>query len=180
MANNEKMLRGNTTVLAIYPEGIANPQRPTSAELNAQFKYATNTAAMAFNISCAITDDSFTANVADSDTDDTRTICQVSQTQNPTFQNYEVSFDVLRDEDLMAQGVFNLAFELFIAPDRPFWIVTRQGEISTEPFRVGQDIKMFGVTTDNPVDVVDDNSMLKFGPRFKNTGELLVNYRLES
>ena len=104
----------------------------------------------------------------------------MGQTQNPTFQNYEVSFDVLRDEDLMAQGVFNLAFELFIAPDRPFWIVTRQGEISTEPFRVGQDIKMFGVTTDNPVDVVDDNSMLKFGPRFKNTGELLVNYRLES
>ena len=133
-----------------------------------------------FNISWAITDDSFTANVADSDTDDTRTIRQVGQTQNPTFQNYEVSFDVLRDEDLMAQGVFNLAFELFIAPDRPFWIVTRQGEIPTEPFRVGQDIKMFGVTTDNPVDVVDDNSMLKFGPRFKNTGELHVNYRLES
>lgn len=62
-----------------------------------------------FNISCAITDDSFTANVADSDTDDTRTICQVGQTQNPTFRITKyLSDNTLRDEDLMAQGVFAL------------------------------------------------------------------------
>lgn len=179
MADNEKMLRGNVTVLAAYPEAFANPETPTSDELNNLFVYDTSEDGLVFNISCAITDDSYSINVTDSDTDDTRTICQIGQVQNPTFQNYEVSFDTLRDQDLMAKGVFNLAFELFKAPDRPFWIITRIGESNTTPFAVGQDIKMFGVTTDNPVDVVEDNSVIKFGPRFKNTGDLLVNYRLE-
>ena len=178
MAENEKMLRGQVTVLAAYPEAFANPQTPTSAELNDLFVYGTNEDGVVFNISCAITDDSYGIAVTDSDTDDTRTICQIGQVQNPTFQNYEVVFDVLRDADIDAAGVFNLAFELFVGVDRPYWIIVRLGEDHNAPFAVGQDIKMFGVTTDNPVDVVDDNTMLKFGPRFKNTGELLVNYRL--
>jgi len=178
--SNEKLLRGNITVLAAYPEAFANAKAPTSEELNDLFDATTNPDGMVFDISCAITDDSYSINVTDSDTDDTRTICQIGQVQNPTFQNYEVSFDVLRDKDITAQGVFNLAFNLFIAPDRPFWIITRIGAPHGTPAAVGQDIKMFGVTTDNPVDIVDDNTMLKFGPRFKNTGELLVNYRLEA
>lgn len=178
MAGNEKMLRGNVTVLAAYPEAFADPTEPTPDELNDLFEYSTAEDGMVFNISCSITDDSYSINVTDSETDDTRTICQIGQVQNPTFQNYEVSFDTLRDQDLMATGVFNLPFELFKAPDRQFWIITRIGESNTTPFAAGQDIKMFGVITDNPVDVVEDNSVVKFGPRFKNTGELLVNYRL--
>ena len=181
MADNEKVLRGYVTVLAAYPEAFVDPKHPTVAELNDWFVYGTNEDAMVFNISCAITDDSYSINVTDSDTDDTRTICQIGQVQNPTFQNYEVSFDTLRDADLAANGVLNLAFSLFRGADRPYWIITRIGQngaTNSDPFAIGQDIKMFGVTTDNPVDVVDDNAMLKFGPRFKNTGDLNVNYRL--
>ena len=177
---NEKLLRSNITVLAAYPEAFANPAKPTADELNDQFVYGSNKYAMVFNISCAIADDGFTANVTDSDTDDSRRICTVGQQQNPTFQQYEVSFDAFRDGDVTAQSVDNLFLYQFNGVDRPYWIITRIGEENNELFAVNQDIKMFGVTTDNPNDIVEDNSMLKVGARFKYTGELNVNYRIEA
>ena len=83
MADNVKLLRGTTTVLACYPEAFANPAAPTSAELNDQFVYSTNEDAMVFNISCSLTDDGYTYNLSDSETDDTRTICEVGQLEGP-------------------------------------------------------------------------------------------------
>lgn len=74
MTQNEKMLRGNVTILAAYPEAFADPTQPTAAELNDQFVPATNEDAMVFNISCALLDDATTLNLTDSETDDTRTI----------------------------------------------------------------------------------------------------------
>lgn len=177
---NEKLLRSHITVLAAYPEAFADPANPTAAELNDQFDNVSNKDAMVFNISCAIADDGFTAENGDSDTDDSRTICTVGQQQNPTFEQYEVSFDAFRDKNVDAPGLFNLFRNLFQGEDCPYWIVTRIGELNSEPFAIDQDIKMFGVNTDYPVDVVDDNSMIKFGARFKNTGEVLINYRLEA
>lgn len=178
MAVGEKLLRANVRVLAAYPEAFANPEAPTAAELNDQFVYGTNEDAMVFNIACAITDDGYTANVTDSETDDTRTICDVGQVQTPTFSTYEVSLDALRDAVVTDNGVFNLFFDLFKGIDRPFIIVTSVGKESDAPFAIGDDVTLFGVTTDNPIDVVDDNSLLKFGARFKNTGDVTQNYRL--
>lgn len=177
---NEKLLRANITVLAAYPEAFANPATPTIAELNDQFVFSTNEDAMVFNISCAIVDDGFTANVTDSETDDTRTICDIGQVQNPTFATYEVSLDALRDEVVTANGVFNLFFDLFKGIDRPYWIITRIGKAPNAAFAVGDVIKQFGVNTDYPVDIVEDNALVKFGARFKNTGELSINYTLAS
>jgi hypothetical protein len=37
---------------------------------------------------------------------------------------------------------------------------------------------MYGVNTDYPVDVVEDNSNTQFGARFKPTGVLNVNYTI--
>lgn len=177
---NEKLLRSNITVLAAYPEAFADPSRPTAAELNDLWHVTSNKTGMVFNISCAIADDGFTANVTDSDTDDSRTICTVGQQQNPTFEQYEVSFDAFRDKSITDPGLFNLFFNLFRGPDCPMWIITRIGEMNNKPFAKDQDIKMFGVNTDYPVDIVDDNAMIKFGARFKNTGEVLINYRIEA
>lgn len=180
MADNVKLLRANVTVLAAYPEAFANPAAPTAAELNAQFVYTTAETNMVFNISCAITDDGFTANVTDSDTDDTRTICDIGQVQNPTFTQYEVSLDGLRDLSVTDNGVFNLFFDLFKSADRPFWIITRIGKANNAAFLAdGSDvIKMFGVNTDNPNDLIEDGGLIKFGARFKNTGDVNINYRV--
>lgn len=178
MTTNVKLLRGNVTVLACYPEAFGNVEKPLAEEFNNQFVFGTNESAMVFNISCAITDDGYTFNLTDSETDDTRTICQIGQVQNPTFQNYEVSFDGLRDESVTDTGVFNMFFDLFKGVDRPYFIVVRVGKSNTDPFVIGDDIRMLGVTTDNPIDLVEDNSMIQFGARFKNTGDVLWNYRL--
>lgn len=180
MTQNEKMLRGNVTILAAYPEAFADPEKPTSAELNDQFVFSTNEDAMVFNISCSLLDDAVVLNRTDSDTDDTRTICDIGQVQNPTFATYEASLDALRDVSLSDPGIYNMFFELFNGVDCPFWLIKRIGGSNTEPFKVGDDIQMYSVTTDLPNDLVEDNAWLKFGARFKPTGDLLVNYRLEA
>lgn len=178
--NSVKLLRGNVKVVAAYPEAFADPATPTVAELNDLFVYDTNEDGMVFDISCAITDDSFTADKGESETDDTRTICNIGQVQNPVFESYEVSFDGLRDKGVTDKSDFNLFLNLFMGVDRPFWIITRIGAAQAAPFAVGQDIRMFGVTTDNPADLVEDNSLLMVGARFKYTGEINFNYRLEA
>ena len=180
MSENVKMLRGNLKVVLAYPEAFADPKAPTSAELNAMFDYGLSTGNMVFDISCAIVDDGYTFNLTESEVDDTRTICQIGQVQNPTFQTYEVSFDVLRDQSVTDNGVFNLAWNLLKGADRPFWAISRAGVPQADAFAPGQDIKMLGVTTDNPIDIVEDNALVKFGGRFKNTGELNWNYRLQA
>lgn len=182
MAVGTKLLRSNITVLAAYPEAFADPANPTAAELNDQFVYGTNEDAMVFNISCAILDDGYTANVTDSETDDSRTICDIGQVANPTFTTYEVSFDAFRDQSVTDPGLFNLFAELFRGVDRPYWIITRIGKENDEPFDTdGSDvIKQFGVTTDFPNDLIEDNSMVRVGARFKNTGEISINYRVEA
>lgn len=182
MATGVKMLRANVTVLAAYPEAFADPAAPTAAELNSQFVYTTAEDKMVFNISCAITDDGLTANITDSDTDDTRTICDIGQVQNPTFTTYEVSLDGLRDLSVTDNGVFNMFADLFRGVDRPFWIIKRIGKPNSGAFLTdGSDvIKMFGVTTDTPNDLIEDKGLIKFGARFKNTGDVNINYRVVS
>jgi hypothetical protein len=180
MSANAKLLRSNVTVLLAYPEAFANAATPTSAELNAQFDYTTNVNKMVFNISCALTDDGWTFNLTDSETDDTRTICDVAQVSTPTFKNYEVSFDSLRDLSVTANGVFNLAWNLTKGIDRPFWAIQRIGKTNSSPFAIGDDIRMLGVTTDNGQDIVDDKALIKWGARFKPTGQVLWNYTLAS
>ena len=72
----QKLLRANVGIWAAYPEAFEDPENPTAAELNDWFEYGTNEDAMVFNISCAILDD-YTLNMADSDTDDSMSICDI-------------------------------------------------------------------------------------------------------
>lgn len=174
----DKLLRGNAMYVAAYPEAFADPMKPTSSELNDMFEYGTNEGGMVFNISCAIVDGTDDANRTESDTNDERSICDVAEVQNPTFAQYGVAFDTFRDEDVDANGIFNIPFDLFKGVDRPFYIYKRIGKRNTAPFAVGDDVHIFGVTTDLPNDIIEDNAMLKFGARFKATGEVETNYRL--
>ena len=91
---NEKLLRANYTVLLAYPEYAVNPLAPKATELNKQFVFVSAEGNMVFNVSCAILDDGNNINQASSDTDATMTICDLAQTESPTFQNYEVTIDI--------------------------------------------------------------------------------------
>ena len=178
---NEKLLRANISILAAYPEAFADPANPLAAELNDVFAYTTNKDAMVFDISCAVLDD-YTLNQTDSETDDELTICDIGNVSSPTFFNYEASLDFLRDKDTAANGVFNLAWRLFRGADRPFWLIKRLGKPQGTPVATdGSDvISMYGVETDLPTDVVEDNSNLKFGARFKTTGDININKSIVS
>lgn len=173
----QKVLRGNVKIVAAYPEAFADPAAPTAAELNDLFAYSTNEDGMVFDVSCAILDD-YTLNMTDSDTDDTLSICDIGNVETPTFANYEASLDGFRDEVVTDNGVYNLFFDIFKGVDRPFYLIKRIGVAQSALFAIGHTISMYGVTTDYPVDLVDDNAQLQFGARFKNTGELLTNYQI--
>ena len=165
----QKLLRGNVTIVAADPEAFADPAAPTATELN--------NATLVYNISCAITDD-YTLNMTESDTDDSRSICDIGQVATPTFFNYEASLDGFRDADLDATGVYNLFRDLFRAPDVPYILIKRIGGANNTPFAVGDTISMYEVNTDYPVDIVEDGSPIMFGARFKSTGNLNVNYEV--
>lgn len=172
-----KLLRANVTILAAYPEAFAVATAPTAAELNAQFVYTTAEDKMVFNISDAILDD-YTLNMKDSDTDKSISIVDIGNVDTPTFSNYDASIDGFRDAIVTDAGVYNLFRDLFLGPDRKYYLIKRVGYSHTAPFAVGQVISMYGVETDYPIDVVADNAMLKHGARFKPTGDLLTNYTI--
>ena len=178
---NDKLLRGNVTVLLAYPEYAVNPLAPTAAELNAQFAWTptASQANMVFNVSCATADD-YTLNQTDSDTDDTRTVCDVAAVQTPTYQNYEGSLDFLRDKSVTDQGLFNLAAELTRGVDRPLYAIKRIGKANNAAFAIGDEVSIYGFTTDYPQDIVESGALLMHGARFKTTGKFASNYVLVS
>lgn len=175
--SDDKLLRANVTLLLAYPEYAANPLAPTAAELNAQFAWSPTASQgnMVFNVSCATKDD-YTMNQTDSDTDDTKTVCDEGEVTTPTFQNYEVSLDFLRDKSVTDQGTFNLAAELGRSADRDFYAIKRVGKAATEAFAIGDVLKIYSVKSDFPQDGVDSGALLTHGSRFKQSGDLAINY----
>lgn len=165
----QKMLRGNVTIWAADPEAFADAATPTAAELN--------NATLVYNISCAITDD-YTLNQAESDTDDSRSICDIGSVATPTFFNYEASLDGFRDASLTDTGVYNLFRDLFRAPDVPYILIKRIGGANNKVAEVGDVVSMYEVNTDFPVDLVEDGAPIRLGARFKPTGNLNLNYEV--
>lgn len=177
MADNQKVLRANATVLWAYPEAFEDAAAPTAAELNNIYHPVDNPDGMVFDISCALLDD-FTLNASESDTDDELTICDIGNSASLTFYNYEAELNFLRDKSVTDDGVFNLAWRLFRKADRPGIAIKRIGKPQGAAFDTdGSDvISMYGLITDNPADVIEDNANAKFGARFKTTGDLNTNY----
>lgn len=171
-----KLLRGNYSVYAFFPEAIANWAAPTGAGLQAAV-----TAGLGFDISCAITDDSVSINLTDSDTDDSISICDIGNVSTPTFFNYEVTFDSFRNGPASAGAavpVYELPVNLFSGPDMPYYIVTRIGPAQGTALAAGQVVSIYGVKTDFPTDVLGDGENILFGSRFKPTGQVYTNATL--
>lgn len=165
-----KLLRGNYSVYAFFPEAIADWANPTGTGLQAAV-----TAGLGFDISCALTDDSVSINLTDSDTDDSISICDVGNVSTPTFFNYEVTFDSFRNGPTSlgaAVAVYELPVNLFSAPDLPYYIVTRIGPTQGTAFATGQIVSIYGVNTDYPTDVLGDGENILFGSRFKPSGQV--------
>lgn len=171
-----KLLRGNFSVYAFYPEAIPNWNVLSGTALQTAV-----TAGLGFDISCALTDDSVSINLTDSDTDDSISICDIGNVETPTFYNYEVSFDSFRNGPASAGtqvAVYELPVRLFSGPDRPFYILKRIGVPQGTALAAGQIVSVYGVTTDYPNDILGDGENILFGSRFKTSGQLYTNVTL--
>lgn len=168
-----KLLRGHYSVYAFYPEALAD-----WSNLNAAALQEAVDAGLGFDISCAITDDSVSINLTDSDTDDSISICDIGNVSTPTFFNYEVTFDTFRNGPVSEGNqvaVYDIPPRLFSTADRPFYILKRIGPAQGTDLEVGQTVSVFGVNTDYPVDVLADGSNILFGSRFKPSGQVYTN-----
>lgn len=164
-----KTLRGNVDILLAKKGAFANYLTPTVTELN--------DAAMVKNISCAVNDE-FSINLTDPETSDAMSICDIATIESPTFANYEVQFDIFLDSAPAAVGVYNTARGLVKHAGAEYFAIVRIGATQGSAFASGQIISMFGVKTDNPVDILDPGSPMQMGARFKPTGQYLVEYAL--
>jgi len=171
-----KLLRGYFSVYAFYPEALNDWTNLSGTALQTAL-----TNGLGFDISCAITDDSVSINLTDSDTDDSISICDIGNVSTPTFFNYEVTFDTFRNGPVSEGNqvaVYDIPPKLFPTADRPFYIVKRIGPAQGSALAAGQTVSVFGVNTDYPVDVLADGSNILFGARFKPNGQVYTNVNL--
>ncbi len=171
-----KLLRGNFSVYAFYPEAVSDWSTLTASALNTAV-----TNGLGFDISCALTDDSVSINLTDSDTDDSISICDIGNVSTPTFFNYEVSFDSFRNGPVSAGpqvAVYELPVDLFGNVDQPFYILKRIGVPQGTTFAAGQIVSVFGVKTDWFQNVLGDGENILFGSRFKASGQVYTNATL--
>lgn len=163
---NTKMLRPNVGIYVATADAFADFTAPTLTEITA--------AAKVFNISPAVTDD-YTLNMTDSQADTSLSIIDNADVQTPTYTNYEASLDLFRDANLSATSVYNKALELFQAPDVKYYLIKRVGKTHEAPFAAGDEVSIYGVRTDFPIDILGDGEMVRLGARFLTTGEVHVN-----
>jgi hypothetical protein len=161
-----KMLRPNVGIYVATADAFADWTAPTLTEI-------TN-ATKVFNISPAVTDD-YTLNMTDSDTDTSLAIVDNASVSTPTYYNYEASLDGFRDANLNAETSYTMFQDLFSAADVKYYLIKRVGKTHDAAFEANDEISIYGVKTDYPVDLVADGEMLRIGARFLTTGEVKVN-----
>lgn len=191
---SDRLLRANRTILFVprievggepYLLGgtkeapvVCPLTRPTAAVLNTWLAVKSNAhplAGIGGNVSPAVLDD-VDLGLADSDTESELTIVSRGDEEAITLFNVDAKFAFLRDEDTTAQGAYNMARDLVIAPDVEYVIVDRAvGENKwDDPFVAGQVIDLYDVSTDVAPDDIADKASIKIGQTFIGTGEVAI------
>lgn len=161
----KKMMNPNTTIWWFDEADLPNPAAPEVGDF-----------AAATNISCAIVT-GYTLNATDSDTDDSKSICDEGNVASPTWDNYEGNVTFFRDADSEdATSVYNLAFDLFQHKGATGYLVRRLGKKNTEPVTTGDIVSVFKFISDNPQDVDGgDTGPIQFTVPFLPQGEMHLN-----
>lgn len=129
------------------------------------------------NVTCAIVSDAFTLHLVDSGTDDEKTLCDPGNSVDLTDLNVEADITGFRDANKNdTTSVFNLWMDLTFGADIPYLFVHRVGYDSTTPFAVGQEIDVYYVITDWPINVHEDGNKQKIQSKFINRSVARVSY----
>lgn len=164
---SRKMLSPNTTIWWVPTAGVANYLAPTAAEINA-----------GTNLSCAIVT-GYTLNATDSDVDNTKSICDNSNTSNPTFDNYDGNLTFFRSIVADSSGVYWAAFNLFKNEGASGYLIRRIGKNNAAVAAIGDTVSVFGFESDVPTDTESNaGGPIQLGVTFLPQGKLKVNFTL--
>lgn len=159
----QKMLPPNVSVWWVPSvDGIEDVNSPTAEEVNA-----------GVDISCAITVDGFTLGWTDRDTDDSRSLCDTDNVENPTAKNVEADLTFFLDADFADnESVYNQAMELFETPLQRGYLVQRIGKNpNSEPLAASGDrVTVFDVLSGDPNIENDGSAPVRMQVRFYPQG----------
>ena len=157
MATRSKLLEPTTTIWWVPLAGVANPAVITKTEINA-----------GTNISCAILT-GYTLNGTGANTDNSRSICDVANVDNPTTDQYEGNLTFFRDA-VPGDGasVYNLAFNLFKTVGAQGYLVRRIGALSSAVAATADDVEVFSFEADysRSVDGAENAPPIQFTIKF--------------
>lgn len=189
----ERLMRATRTVLVmptvdinnvphvVGADGSTTPfETPSAAVLNSWIGITSMSNPASHhggNISCALLDD-LELGTTDSETDDELTICSRGNESEAVSRNVSATMTVFRDKFKANEDIFNLATHLFNAENVNYAILDRVGYVQNAPIVSGQDVSLYEVTTNNPVDVKEDQGNLKITQSPAPTGILLTNHTL--
>lgn len=131
-----KMMSPNTRIDWFPLNAFAVPGAVTAPEANA-----------GTNISCAIVT-GYTLGFTDSDTDDSKTICDEGNVQNRGFANYEANLAIYRDPLGANPTVFSTTRDIFKDGRVEGWLMVRHGFKSGKEYALGQNYSLFKVMSD--------------------------------
>lgn len=150
-------LRRNSVTWKIFDTAaFADRTAPTVAELN------TTDLRLGFDITCALDEDTTSLTIGSSDLDERLSFCDSVGVSRPSGVNPEITLGIYRDNDRLADGVFNRALNWLRHEDREYIMVQRVGDQDSgplngtpaAPFTVADDIRMVAFRTDYPVDTL--------------------------
>lgn len=172
MSGEQKVLRGNHTIWAAFPEARTNWSAPDASTIALDVADG-----LILDISCAITDDSGESlNETEPQTDDTQSICDIATVETPTFGNYEAALDGFRNKPGTTDTpYYDLFYNLFNGVDRGYWLVKRVDKAQGATIAAGDILSAFEFTTDYSEDIAGDGDVILFGARFKPTGDYYTN-----
>lgn len=173
---NERLFNPATRFLVAFPEAFEDWENPTTAELNANPD--NDPSGLIFEITCALSQDSTTFDLGDSDTDDSLTFCQIAGAVNPTTLNPEIVYELERSKDPVEQNTANLAFSLFAWRGIEMFGILSVGEEPRTAFEVGDRVKMARFATDYPTDVMGTGENIRLNTTTGARGDVNWNYEL--
>jgi hypothetical protein len=167
---NDRLYRKNVFLGLAYREAFADPSAPTAAELN-DSDYV-------IDLTCALSEDDSEFTLGDPTTDDKLTFCDDAGSVTRTSENPTIVYSALRDEDRVANGLYNLAFDHLAFADVPYYAVERIGHANIDAFAIGQKVRIVAVKTDNPADLLDKDASAMIQNTFLPDGMVNWNYSI--
>jgi|SRR6478609_2998549 len=161
----KKMLAPNETIWFVPIAAIADVNvGPTQA----------NMASDAVNLSCSIVT-GYTLGMTDSDTDDSKSICDAGNAVNYTSGVYEGNLTFFREDNLAdSAGVFAQSFSLLKQPAEGIW-VKRIGKPATTAYATTDVVSWFHFDSDYTQDSDDGDAPKQFTVPLIPQGHFGVN-----